>query len=86
MKRLMIMLLCVSVMVLSAGCGEEAAEPEQAQGNTEGMMIGNPWSDHGSLAEAEAATGFMVGGCIGRNSGRDCTGVLESDSGVMIWK
>lgn len=61
MKRLMIMLLCVSVMLLFAGCGEEAAEPEQAQGNASGMMVANPWSNWNSLAEAEAATGFPFG-------------------------
>ena len=59
MKKYIIMLLCVGVMALIAGCGAE--EQEQAQGNPGGMMIGNPWSDHGSLAEAEAATGFMFG-------------------------
>ena len=61
MKKLMIMLVCVGVMVMFAGCGTGAEEQEQAQGNGSGVMIANPWSDWGSIAEAETATGFSFG-------------------------
>lgn len=57
MKKIVIMLLCVGVMALFAGCGAEEPEQEKAPG----LMIANPWSNWASIGEAEDASGMSFG-------------------------
>ena len=57
MKKLVIMLLCVGVVAMLAGCGAE--EPEQ---KPVGMtQIANPWSSWASIEEAEGVSGMIFG-------------------------
>ena len=61
MKRFVtILLLCVVVSVLFAGCGTETADTGIG-GTSQSAAIGNPWSDWTSMEEAEAAVGFSFG-------------------------
>lgn len=59
MKKLISMiLLCLMISAFFAGCGKQAID----QGpSTQGVAIGNPWSDWDSLEEAEEAVGFSLG-------------------------
>ena len=59
MKRFVaILLLCVVVSVILAGCGNESTDTGEMSQST---AIGNPWSDWASMEEAEAAVGFSFG-------------------------
>ena len=55
MKRITtIILFCLTVTLLIAGCG--AAQEEEPM-----VQMGNPWSEWSSIAEAEAAVDFSFG-------------------------
>lgn len=57
MKKIVMMMLCVGVMVMFAGCGAKETVQEQ----TPVTMIGNPWSSWDSIAQAEEACGVEFG-------------------------
>ena len=53
MKKIISMILfCMMLSVILAGCAKQPAQP---------VTMGNPWSDWESLEEAEAAVGFSLG-------------------------
>ena len=51
-------LVCLMILPLLAGCTAPKAEQEPA---SQMVAIGNPWTDWASIAEAEAAVGFVFG-------------------------
>ena len=53
MKKFVIILLCISALLMFAGCKNAKAQTEDPI-----TMIGNPWSDWNSIEEAESAVGF----------------------------
>lgn len=55
MKKLVIMLLCVGVVAMLAGCGAEEQVKEPV------TMIANPWSSWASIEEAEGKSGMVFG-------------------------
>ena len=57
-KFISIILLCVMVFMVLAGCGKQASGNEQS---SQSAAIANPWSDWASVEEAEAAVGFSFG-------------------------
>ena len=67
MKNLLILLCCL----LLTACAAPASPAEATETTEQNMMIGNPWKDYASLAEAEAACGLafpleetVAGNCI----------------------
>lgn len=50
-----IILLCLMIVGVVAGCGNQTVEQAQT---SQTATIGNPWSDWASIEEAEAAVGF----------------------------
>ena len=57
-KLVLILLLCMMLSTLFAGCGKQPVVQEPASQN---VMIANPWSDWESIEEAEQAVGFSFG-------------------------
>lgn len=58
MKRIVTIIICLTVLLGLIGCGAPTAEkPEE----THTVRIANPWSSWSSVAEAEAAVGFSFG-------------------------
>ena len=55
-KAVSIILLCLIISAIYAGCGKQV--PEQTSQTT---AIGNPWTDWDSMEKAEAAVGFPFG-------------------------
>lgn len=59
MKRsISIILSCLSILFLAAGCAAEEPQTTQAPPMAQ---IANPWSDWASLPETESAVGFSFG-------------------------
>ena len=54
-KAVFVVLFCLIIFTLCAGCGNQTAKQEQT------VAIGNPWSDWNSMEEAESAVGFSFG-------------------------
>lgn len=57
-KTVSVILLCLIVFYVCAGCGKQRVEQEETLPMA---AIGNPWSDWDSMEEAEAAIGFSFG-------------------------
>lgn len=57
MKLRLILILLLAL--ICAGCAQDA--PEETTGAPPMMGIANPWKNHATLAEAEAACGFALG-------------------------
>ena len=57
-KTVPIILFCLILSALCAGCGKQAAQHAQP---SQAVAIANPWSDWDSIGEAEAAVGSSFG-------------------------
>lgn len=69
-----ILLFCLILLVLMSGCGRQEKQT---------VSIANPWSDWGTLAEAEAAVGFSFG--LPTEIGDSCTAeAFRTMSGELL--
>ena len=57
-KVVSVILLCLIISTIYAGCGKQMKEKEQI---SQTATIGNPWSDWDSIEEAESVIGFSFG-------------------------